>query len=105
MDTLATQIGLNSRVLLNARFKVAGDESSVKNALMLLDGFFQRELQPVNGEPVQINVHPHNGIDIEDVKEDSHVHLHAHTHHRGLMSMASNVLAYMTGIGLPTLQF
>ena len=105
MDTLATQIGLNSRVLLNARFKVAGDESSVKNALMLLDGFFQRELQPVNGEPVAINVYSHKGIDIEDVKEDAHAHLHTHTHHRGLMSMASNVLAYMTGIGLPTLRF
>ncbi len=79
MDTLATQIGLNSRVLLNARFKVAGDESSVKNALMLLDGFFQRELQPVNGEPVAINVYSHKGIDIEDVKKLCQKYAPTHT--------------------------
>ena len=51
--------------------KVAGDESSVKNALMLLDSFFQREVRPMNGEAVTINVHPHKGINIEDIKEDA----------------------------------
>ena len=55
---------------------VAGDEASVKNALTLLDSFFQREVRPVNGEAVTINVHPHNGIDIASVKEDVYVRLH-----------------------------
>ena len=68
---------------------------------MLLDSFFQRELRPVNGEPVTINVYSHKGIDIEDVKEDAHVHLHAHAHHRGLMSMASIVLAWSQELDYP----
>ena len=51
--------------------KVAGDEASVKNALMLLDSFFQREVRPMNGEAVTINVHPHKGIDLHDIKEDA----------------------------------
>ena len=49
---------------------VAGDEASVKNALLLLDSFFQREIR--SGEPTIINVHPHAGLaGITDVKEES----------------------------------
>jgi len=49
---------------------VAGDEASVKNALLLLDAFWLREVRPANGEPTTIHVHPHMGIEVASVKEE-----------------------------------
>jgi len=88
LDALAAAAGIHTVIAPGDNLKggvfvpwrvalyVAGDEASVKNALMLLDSFFQREIRPVNGEAVTINVHPHKGIDVEGVKEDIYVRLH-----------------------------
>jgi len=49
---------------------VAGDIEAVKNALLLLDGYFQREIKSSTGEPIYVQIHPHKNIDISGVKEE-----------------------------------
>ena len=49
---------------------VAGDVSTVKNALLLLDAFWMREARPANGQPTEVQIHPHVGIDVAEVKEE-----------------------------------
>ena len=48
---------------------VAGDEAAVRNALLLLDAFWTREVRPANGEPTSIHIYPHTSIDVTEVKE------------------------------------
>ena len=49
---------------------VAGDESAVKNALLLVDAYFQREVA-AGKEPVKVHLHPHLGMnDIKGVMEE-----------------------------------
>jgi hypothetical protein len=45
---------------------VAGDEQSLMNALLLLDGYFVRELK----DESPIHLHPHVSIDLKPVMED-----------------------------------
>lgn len=82
-DTLATTAGIlpviapgdnlkgGAFVPWRVGFYVTGDESSVKNALLLLDSFFQREVRAVNGEPIVIHIYAHKGLEgILSVKEE-----------------------------------
>ena len=62
---------------------VAGDLSSVKNALLLLDGYFLKEVR----DEMPVHLHPHTGIDVKDVMEDTMRKLsdyptHAHSRKR-----------------------
>ena len=41
-----------------------------KNAFLLLDGNFQKEIRSSNGEPVYVNIHPHMQIDVTSIKEE-----------------------------------
>ena len=50
---------------------VVGCLDSVKNALLLLDGYFTQEARPVRGEPVLIEVHPHENVQLGSVTEDN----------------------------------
>ncbi len=45
---------------------VAGDEDSVKNAVLLLDGYFVKEAR----DETPVHLHPHVGIDIKSVMQD-----------------------------------
>ena len=49
---------------------IAGDIESVKNTLLLLDGYFQKEIKSSTGEPVFVKIHPHKGIDITDIDKE-----------------------------------
>ena len=53
---------------------VAGDLDAVKNALLLLDGYFQKEIRSSNGEPVYVSIHPHMQIDVTSIKEELDYH-------------------------------
>ena len=46
---------------------VAGDISSVKNALLLLDGYFVKEVR----DEMPVHLHPHTDIDIKDVMQET----------------------------------
>ncbi len=46
--------------------KAPGDVSSVKNALMLLDGYFLKEMR----DEMPVAIYPHTGIEIKDVIDE-----------------------------------
>ena len=45
---------------------VVGDVASVKNALLLLDGFFLREVR----DEMAVKIYPHSGIDLDGMLQD-----------------------------------
>ena len=47
---------------------VVGDLDSVKNSLLLLDGYFQRQIKSNSGEPIYVHIHPHKNIDIKIIE-------------------------------------
>ena len=49
---------------------VAGDIDAVKNTLLLMDGFFQREIKSTTGEPIFVELYPHKNIDIKTVQDE-----------------------------------
>ena len=49
---------------------VAGDVDAVKNALLLLDSFFVKEIRPITEQPIVVQVHQHKEIDVSSIKED-----------------------------------
>ena len=63
---------------------VAGDATSVKNALLLLDAFWTREVRPANAEPTTVHIHAHVGIEVADVKEERGGYKSARARHGGL---------------------
>ena len=49
---------------------VVGDIDAVKNALLLCDGYFQKEIKAVTGEPVYVHIHPHTNLDVAGIKDE-----------------------------------
>ena len=49
---------------------VAGDIGCVKNALLLLDSFFVKEIRPITEQPIVVQVHQHKDVDVSSIKED-----------------------------------
>ena len=54
---------------------VAGESvEAVQNALLLLDGFFVKEAKPVDGQPLQIQLHPHVSVGAISTEECAYQH-------------------------------
>ena len=49
---------------------VAGDVDAVKNTLLLLDGYFQKQIKSSTGEPIYVHIHPHKDIDITSIVDE-----------------------------------
>ena len=49
---------------------VAGDIESVKNCLLLLDGYFQKEIKSSTGEPIFVEIHTYRDIDITGIEKE-----------------------------------
>ena len=62
LDGMKSSVAVPWRVALY----VAGDETSVKNALLLLDGYFIKETR----DEMPVHFHPHLGVDIKDILQD-----------------------------------
>jgi hypothetical protein len=51
-------------------YVAARDVDGVKNTLLLLDSFFQKEIKSTTGEPVYVSIYSHKGIEIADVEKE-----------------------------------
>ena len=55
---------------------VAGETvEAVQNAFLLLDGFFVKEAKPVDGQPLQIQLHPHVAVGALSTEECAYQHI------------------------------
>ena len=62
LDGMKNSVAVPWRVALY----VAGDEASVKNALLLLDGYWLKETR----DEMPVHFHPHLGVDIKSILQD-----------------------------------
>ena len=63
--------------------------------LLLLDGYFQREVKQGGTEPVKIEIHPHTDIDIKGVDEERGTHTQSQTRHERVYVSIERVRACM----------